>query len=358
MNRTTISLEVIKDTCLGYEVYRGSAAAKDILEASWIDFHDPEQNRFGYQRDFNVDRSRKARDYAEKPDKPFWPESILAIREDEDLDLDEAERVEWCFSPQGNPRGKYGVLSVTYTEGLTNDINDQTVPWRRAFSQVDCQHRLGSMAESERLITFCIIPGISRYEEAKVFQAINQNQKAIPTSLVDTIIHRTEPDHPAHILWAWDLNFDVDSPFRRLVDTGGRGQQDTLITFRGLQQSLKLLIPSRYIDSKQIDSFQGYGFAKNYWMVIKQEWPQEFQDKSDYKLIVNPGVRALSRLGRKLFQARVDAQDFQKGPIEAYFRNGKMNVDWSSAGPLRDATGKGAEKRVFEQLGKWLGEPN
>ena len=341
MKRTTITLEVIRDTCLGYEVYRGSALARDILEASWIDFHDPEQNHFGYQRDFDVKRSGKARNYAEDVADAFWPESILAIRADEELDLDDREKVEWVYQPQSGAQDKYGLLSVTYTEGLTSNINGKEEPWRRAFSQVDCQHRLGSMSASQKEITFCIIPGISRHEEAKVFQAINQNQKAIPTSLVDTIIRRTEPNPPAHILWAWDLNFDLDSPFRRLVDTGGRGQQNTLIKFRGLQQSLQLLIPRRHVDGEAIDFDQGYIFAKNYWSVIKQEWPNEFEDKAQYKMMVNPGVRALSRLGRKIFQEQLAAQDFRKSPIENFFRKGKHSVDWQATGPLQDATERG-----------------
>ena len=74
-------------------------------------------------------------------------------------------------------------------------------------------------------------------------------------------------------------------------------------------------------------------------------------------MMVNPGVRALSRLGRRIFEAQVDVQDFRGGPIRNYFQKGKKDVDWSVSGPLKDATGKGAEKRVFEQLDEWFGAP-
>ena len=356
MERTTIELKVIRDTCLGYEVFRGSAPAKDIVEACWIDFHHPQQNSLGYQRDFDEKRSQKARDYAETGEKSFWPECILAIRKDDEID--EREKVKWGFQLDPNSNEPFGTLSVTYTKGLTNIIYEQPEPWRRAFSQVDCQHRLGSMADSEQSITFCVIPGISRREEAKVFRAINQNQKGIPTSLVDTIIFRTDPDAPANISWAWNLFTDVGSPFYNRVDTGGRGQEDTLIKFRGLQQSLNMLIPVRHVVSGDIDATQGYLFARNYWNTVKQEWPTEFEDKNNYKMMVNPGVRALSRIGRKVFDVGLDSQNFGADRIEQYLKKGKENVDWSSTGPLMDATGKGAEKRVFEQLLDWLGEPN
>ena len=213
------------------------------------------------------------------------------------------------------------------------------------------------MRDSGKPITFCVIPGISRHQEAVVFQAINKNQKGIPTSLVDTIILLTDPNVPEHMLWARDLDADVDSPFHSLVDTGGRGRSNTLITFRGLRNSLKKLVPPKYIDSGKIDYQQGYTFARNYWQAVHDEWPKEFSDKRGYKMMVNPGVLALSRLGRLLFESKVDVQDFRKPPIANYLQKGKPNVDWSAAGPLKDATGKGAEKRVFEQLKQWFGTP-
>ena len=286
MERTTIRLKVIQDTCLGYKVYRGSAPARQIVEASWIDFHDPSENPLGYQRAFDKKRSEKARAYSENTDKPFWPECILAVRSDEDL-RDEQE-VSMSFKPDVGSNGRFGELEVTYTKGLTSNINGENVPWRRAFSQVDCQHRLGAMSQSNETVTFCVIPEISRHQEAILFKAINQNQKAIPTSLVDTIILRTDPNAPIHLSWAWDLFVDVGSPFYDLVDTGGRGQAKTLIKFRGLQQSLKSLVPPRRVDTGEISSEQGYSFARDFWNSVRDEWPNEFENKNDFKMMVNP----------------------------------------------------------------------
>ena len=175
---------------------------------------------------------------------------------------------------------------------------------------------------------------------------------------MDTIIRITDLSAPPHIRWAWRLSNDVGSPFYKRVDTGGRGQERTLIKFSGLRQSLELLIPPRYISSEEIDDEQGYLFVKNYWTVLQQEWPVQFEDKSTYKMMVNPGVRALSRLGRQLFKAKLDVQDFRVQTIEDYIETGKDKVNWAANGPLKDATGKGAEKRVFEQLTEWYGSPD
>ena len=120
---------------------------------------------------------------------------------------------------------------------------------------------------------------------------------------------------------------------------------------------MKLLVPQKHIASGKIDKNQGYQFARHFWSVVKNEWPTEFTDKATYKMMVNPGVRALSRIGRRLLEKKLDVQDFSRGPIERYLRGGKHNADWSSTGPLKDATGKGAEKRVFEELDQWFGNP-
>ena len=358
LDRTTIELKVIRDTCLGYEVFRGSAPAKDIVEASWIDFHDPEQNPYGYQRAFDDNRSAKAREYAEnavESNKSFWPESILAVRNDADIEDD--EEVQSSFQADPTSDGRFGTLKVTYTKGYTKLINGQILPWRRAFSQVDCQHRLGNMHNSSMPVTFCIFVEMSRHQEALVFRDINRNQKGIPTALVDTIIYSTDDNPPAHIAWAWNLGIDSGSSLYRLVDTGGRGQGETLINSRGLQQSLKLLIPPKYIDAGQITHDQGYEFVRNFWNIVREEWPNEFADKTAYKMMVNPGVRALSRIGRRVLELKLDVQDFSREPIEQYLRNGKPKADWSLTGPLKDATGKGSEKRVFEELDRWFGKP-
>ena len=287
---------------------------------------------------------------------PFWPECILAVRSDDGLE--DEQKVSMSFTPDIGSNGHFGKLAVTYTKGLTTNINGKEEPWRRAFSQVDCQHRLGTMAQSSESVTFCVLPEITRRQEAILFRAINQNQKGIPTSLVDTIIYVTDPNVPIHISWAWELLVDGASPFYNIVDTGGRGQDKTLITFRGLQQSLKLLVPPRRIDTGGISGGQGYYFARDFWTTVHDEWPTEFENKDDFKMMVNPGVRALSRLGRGFLVSKLDTQDFRMEKIRDYLQAGKHQVDWSNNGPLRDATGKGAEKRVFEQLNSWFGKPD
>jgi len=106
-----IKLNVVQDTCLGYKVYRGCVKACDLEPATWIDFYDEELNPLGYQRPFNEKRSQKAADYAAES-KAFWPESILAIRDNAEV-VDDNDKVIAKFNPV-SAGSKFGELVVDY----------------------------------------------------------------------------------------------------------------------------------------------------------------------------------------------------------------------------------------------------
>ena len=177
----TIKIKVKRDTCLGYEVFRGSVKANKLESAVWIDFYDQELNPLGYQRPFDSKRSQRAAEYAINDNKAFWPECILAIRDNSEVDED-SDMVYWEFIASSD--SEFGTLSVKYNEDRTENIGGKEVNWRRAFSQVDCQHRLGHMMDSDKSVTVCIIPGITRLDEALIFKTINDTQKKISTSLL------------------------------------------------------------------------------------------------------------------------------------------------------------------------------
>ena len=355
MARSTLRLQAIQDLCLGHEVFRGSAPAGQLLEASWIDFHDPDSNEYGYQRPFNEVRSQKASDYAETVVDAFWPECILAIRDDGDEEEQE-EKARWRFRPASGTGGRYGTLEVSYIPGRTIQIDDEQVAWRRAFSQVDCQHRLGSMAGSKKSITFCIFPGISRRQEAIIFRTINAKQKGISTSLVDAIIHRTDPDAPPHIKWAWDLGRDYDSQYCGEVWTGGRNRSPAsqLITLAGLRATLQVLIPRRLLEGQDLDLW--YAWVRGFWKVVKSLWPREFADQTKYKLQTVPGQRGLAQFGQHIFRKVVDEQDISQKTIREAFGD-PHKIDWGVKGPFELATGKGGQRDVYRKLVEEYGLP-
>lgn len=356
MARTTLRLNVLKDRCLGHDVYRGSAAAGGLHAASWIDFHDPDNNPDGYQRPFDLKRSRQAKEYAESVEDAFWPECVLAIRERGEGE-DEDDKVDYKFTPVAGTQGRYGVLEVSYNPRGTTLIDGVQEPWRRAFAQVDCQHRLGSMADSDKPVTFCIFPGLSRRDEAIIFRTINAKQRKISTSLVDAIVLKTDPHASPHIGWAWDLGWDPGSPFNRKVWTGGRGRPpaDHLVTLGGLHRTLKVLAPKRPVASEDPELW--YTFARNFWLVIRSLWPSEFHDRVNYKLQTTPGQRGLAQFGQHVFRKVLPAQDTRQKPIRDAFQNDGSRINWRVDGPFQLATGKGGQRNVYQELLKQYGKP-
>ena len=346
-----INLQVVKDHSLGKEVYRGSVRAKDLVPACWIDFHDLKNNKLGYQRPFDEQHSQQAADYANGNPEGFWPECILAIRSNDDGQEDEDEKVTWAFDEIPGTNGRFGNLTVTYNTN-THIINRKHVPWRRAFSQVDCQHRLGKMGASDKVVTFCIFPDLKREQEAFVFKTINEKQKKINTSLVDAIIYQHDPNSSPYIKWAFDLGVDIDSPFYNRVNTGGREEdsQERLVTLRTRQVCARLTIPSYSLDGagKEI----GYQFLVNYWSVIKGLWSEEFKDNKNYKLMTVPGIKGLSRFGRDVFESILDVQDPSKRRIKKFFDAGAGKINWSSRGKFKDVTGNAGAKTIHEALQK------
>jgi len=355
MTHTTLNLQVIKDQCLGHQVFRGSAPAGELVRASWIDFHDPDSNVVGYQRPFNERRSRKASEYAESEPQAFWPECILSIRDDGDEE-EKDEKVRWRFKSAAGTNGRYGTLEVNFNRDGTTQIEGNQVPWRRAFSQVDCQHRLGSMAGSERHVTFCIFPGVCRRDEAIIFRTINAKQKGISTSLVDAIIHLTDPHAPPYIKWAWDLGWDHTSPFYGQVWTGGRGKPPSghLISLAGLRQTLQILAPRRSLDGQ--DPGLWYPWVRGFWRVVRSLWPKEFRDTVRYKLQTVPGQRGLAQFGQHIFKKVLDQQDTRQRTIKKAFGD-PMKIDWGVKGQFELATGKGGQREVYRALIQTYGLP-
>jgi len=359
-------LEIIvkRDTCLGYDVFRGSIEARSLAPAMWIDFYDQDVNPYGYQRPFNTRRRQEAAEYAANEPNAFWPESIVAIRENSEVDNAE-DRVKYEFIGLEGSESDFGKLVVEFNDARTEYIGSEHVNWRRAFSQVDCQHRLGYLANSDRHVTICIIPGISRLEEARIFKTINDTQKKISTSLVDVIVmllSENELEQP-DIHWAFNLGIDVGSSFYKLVDAEGRNVvgQSYAVTLRTLRTCASSLVGGKRYIREQVTSNteydQIYLFLRNYWNVVRGLWPSEFSDRRRYKLMTVPGLKGLSRFGRPVFWHAMEDGDISERRIRTFFRGRPALIDWSVNGPFRDATGNAGARVVYEALIDAYGVP-
>jgi len=320
-----------------------------------------EKNPLGYQRPFNEKRSQDAANYAEKPES-FWPESILAIRDNTEVE-DANDNVTCNFVPV-SPGSKFGELTVNYNDQRTETIEGQVFKWRRAFSQVDCQHRLGSMCTSDKYATVCIVPEIGRLEEAIIFKTINDTQKKISTSLVDAIIQLSRnPFEEPEVHWGFDLSRDAGSCLYKKVNMEGRNiaGQRYLITLRTLRTSISSLVGGRRFINENMTApatyTQFYILIRSYWNEIRSLWPAEFPDARNFKLMTVPGIKGLARYGRKIFKNAFEVGSNSTDLTTIVNRVGVNAMDWSSGGALVNATGNAGAKAVYELLISNYGAP-
>lgn len=357
-----IRMQVIEDVCLSYRVYRGSVKTCDLEPATWIDFHDDQVNPIGYQRPFNEKKSIEAAQYAETQINAFWPEAILAIRTNEEVD-DEDDKVTHRFVPVSTG-SKFGDLIVDYNDQRVETIDGQEYKWRRAFSQVDCQHRLGKMGGSDKYVSICIIPDISRLDEAVLFKTINDKQRKISTSLVDAIIQLSQsPLDAPEIHWAFEMGRDIGSCFYKKVDTEGRNiaRLKYFVTLRTFKTSISSLVGGKsYINEYMgtiADFNQFYILIRSYWNDISILWPNEFNDVKNFKLMMVPGIKGLSRYGRKMIKDAFEIGSNQTDIINRIRHVGVNAMDWSATGILQDATGNAGVKTVYDLLVNNYGIP-
>jgi DGQHR domain-containing protein len=381
-----IKIPVIKGQSLGCIVYRGSIKAKELYPALWIDRYDEDVNPLGYQRPFNEERSKDATRYAEEEPKGFWPEAILNIRANDD----EARTpiVQYSFEAI-SPDSPYGTLAVDYDETKSINFGSEKVPFERAFSQVDCQHRLGMMSNSEKIVTVCIFERLTRLEEALIFRVINEKQVKISTSLVDLLVFRLGKGdlyNPTHA-WALRLNSDPLSPFYDKVYTGGAKVMGKtyIVTLRTLRGCLKEMlgddeIPGNFSENQKLSALKklqntsvvyrtildpnltevqkrknfdtAYEFIRTYWTVVKDLWAAEWDPHNykQYKLLTTPGLKGLSMVGSAVFEVCRQKNEYSYRTIDTLLSPAADWVDWHKDSDFRQATGNAGAVIVRDKL--------
>ncbi len=220
------------------------------------------------------------------------------------------------------------------------------------------------MCASDKYVTVCIIPGIERLEEAIIFKTINDTQKKISTSLVDAIIQLSQnPFEAPEVHWGFSLSRDAGSCFYKKVNMEGRNiaGQVYLVTLRTLRTSISSLVGGKRFINENMTApavySQFYILIRSYWNEVSNLWPNEFSNTRNFKLMTVPGLKGLARYGRKVFKNAFEVGNNSTGLANRINQAGPNIMDWSSAGPLRDATGNAGARAVYQLLIQNYGLP-
>lgn len=336
-------IPVIAGTAGNYPVFLGSATLADIAKHSFVDHLSMDTGQ-GVQRPLDKAHARKFREYitsGTKGKKATVPPLILSLR-----------------------------VPAKLKDGhLIMPGND------KAMARLDCQHRLANTGDVDVIVPFVIYHGLTTPEEIDIFTTINDQQKGLTKSLVDTHrlrLTKNAHDVEPHLAIAAELNKDSSSPWHDAVNTGGISTSTPgskrRITMRTFQGAIKTLISGSRCMSAPYEA--KYEAVKNFWYAVKATFPQAWDEPRKHLLVKGVGIAAVSELGRDVIQESLANEDTS---IASYTEalSKLAGLDWdnktspfSLIGGQKGAAmaAKGLKAIVFgdlelEQLGDFLMPP-
>jgi DNA sulfur modification protein DndB len=334
-------LKVIRARCGQLPVVLGAAPAAELCSVSFADVLDEAKDE-GYQRPIDWHHSKEFRAYIERPGATTIPLTFnLRGREGEG----------WTLS--GANQGGVSTLKVRRPRPGLSPV----------LAQVDCQHRLGMMADSDILLTFQCFLGLSPQEEMAIFSVINGKAKGLSSSLLDYHTTKLTPDLAAvqvDLYIAKMLNDDRTSVWHGKVKLGGTATQGSTrrISLRGLQTATKLLLQrcpfgpeSRLLPRDQ------YQIVSNFWTAVVNTWPTAWAHPRTHLLVKGVGVTALSMLAGDIITAALSRQQPTTAVTFATYLSQLADLDWSTTGQFKAFGGRQGASEAHQLLAARLFAP-
>lgn len=312
-------------------MFLGIAPANLLGQLSFSDVLDEDSGE-GYQRPYNRTHSLDFRSYILRPGSST-PPLIFNLR-DEFQDQWRLER--------GNGTFARLVLSVD----------------AKCLVQVDCQHRLGELGDSEISLAFMAYIGLSLRQEMAIFNVINSKAKGLSSSLTDYHESKLLDDLSAeapHLYIGRRLNEDPVSPWYKMIRYGGenisgpkrraslRMMQKTVATFFAMTRGQHL----GNIEDR-------YKLVLNFWIAVKETFESEWADHRHHLLTKGVGLYSLMPLLGDIVKKNPSAsftKDFFKkilAPLQGTF-------DWSSGGRFAYVGGRKGANDVYAALKAGIG---
>lgn len=325
-----IEIKGMLGVCGGREVFLGFARARHLVDISFPDVLD-EATGLGYQRRFHREHSLEFKKYIQQPGASTIP--LTFNLRSERSGMWELER---------HPDG-VAVLRVSHAQA-------------KVMAQVDCQHRLGYLGDSDTSFAFMSFIGLSVSEEMEVFRVINGKAKGLSGSLLDFTEARLAgaslKTHKPELFLALQLQENFNSPWAGLLDLGGKpilgnARQASL---RTMERASKRFLREAKLNSKRtpestatvvIDFWRALAF------VLETQWLKPRQ----HMITKGVGVYSLMSLAGLLTR---EAEE--KGVLADfdYFVTKLSDfihrIDWSNAGPLKGFGGASGADAAFALL--------
>jgi DNA sulfur modification protein DndB len=320
----TLNLRCFRGASAGREVLLGFAPASLLHSASFADVLDETTGR-GYQRRFSPQHSLDFRRYIQRPGSTTIPLTFNLRPRDDDA---------WALKEAGG-----GTWELSLRKGT------------RLLSQVDCQHRIGYLADQDIHLPFMCFIGLSEMEETEIFGVINGKAKGLSKSLLDfhdaQLCNDLSAERP-ELLIALFLKAEPASPWYQRLDLGGDSTSglERRASLRTMQKAAKLFL-KRVRCRRAITAEDAAQTARDFWIAFGQLVPQSFAKPRNFLVTKGIGVYALMEIAADL----VCECSSEVAPGTSYFSaclgDFALDFDWSSVGPLRGLGGEGGVKEAL-----------
>jgi len=299
----TIKIAVLKATAGSYPVLLGSASLATLDNVSIVDQFVMETKE-GVQRPLDKKHATDFRKYIERAlhgEKATAPPLILSLRE--------------------KPNVQNGYLLLPNKKS--------------AMVRLDAQHRMAFTADLNVELPFVIYHGLTKEEEIEIFTTINDNQKGLQKSLVDShrlALSKNPQDELPHIAIAAELNAEADSPWFNTVNTGGVSEKGTpgskrKITLRTFQDANLTLISGPRCQN--VSYKEKYDAVRNFWQAVANIFPDPWTDNRKHLLMKGVGIAALSDVGRDIIQECLANEDTSVAAMSKYLKK-LEGFDWGN----------------------------
>ncbi len=308
------------------KVFVGFAPAHFLAAASFADVLN-EETGGGYQRPINIKHSRGFKSYIATPHASTIP-LVFNLRSE----LSEHWKIRELAD--GN---------------ASLEVDTEA----KCLAQVDCQHRLGGMGDSELVFPFMSFIGLDLRSEMALFNVINSKAKGLSSSLTDyhqtKLIGDLEKEAP-HLLITNQLNTNPNSPWYRLVRLGGENTSGLMrrTSFRMLQTTIRKFL--RRNGCKDLNDVESqYDVIASFWHSVRRVFSTEWDDHRHHLLTKGVGLYSLMEILGDLVERESRStlsEDWFVSKLSAL----RGRVDWKSKGMFAHAGGRKGAHEIYQTL--------
>ncbi len=314
--------------CGDREVFIGFATAAELGMISFPDILDEVTGK-GYQRRFHREHSLEFKRYIQQPGATTIP-LTFNLRPD---------RRGWTVKRAAG--------------GVTLVVDAAADP---VMAQVDCQHRLGYLRESQIPFAFMAYIGLGIEEEMEIFRVINGKAKGLSGSLLDFTEARLFEDDlktaKPELFLALVLHEDQRSPWYQRLDLGGNRTTGPLrvASLRTMQKAARRFLKEAGLLNKNVDELTA-GTVIDFWKAVTLVLANQWNQPRQHMLVKGIGVYCLMSLAGELYREAASKGvqcnlDFFISALSDFVHV----IDWSNRGPLKGYGGASGADAALELL--------